>query len=96
MAVLRTESEDISISQKLLSELVQVAENSQLDDCEIIGPVPSPTEKRNGRYRFQLQISSATRSKLHEQLSVLVAYLDQRRLNKNLRWHLDVDPASLD
>jgi primosomal protein N' (replication factor Y) (superfamily II helicase) len=96
MAVLRTESEDISMSQKLLSELVQVAENSELDDCEIIGPVPSPTEKRNGRYRFQLQISSATRSKLHEQLSVLVAYLDQRRLNKNLRWHLDVDPASLD
>lgn len=96
MAVLRTESEDISLPQKLLADLVQVAENSELEGCEIIGPVPSPTEKRNGRYRFQLQISSTTRSRLHEQLSVLVAYLDQCRPNKKLRWHLDVDPSSLD
>jgi primosomal protein N' (replication factor Y) len=96
MAILRAESEDHLLSQNLLVELVGLAENSELRGYEIIGPVPSPTEKRSGRYRYQIQISASARSALHALLSLLVDALDQRRYNKKLRWHLDIDPASLD
>lgn len=96
LAILRAESEDHSLPMTLLNDLVQMAQQSGLEGCEIIGPVPSPTEKRSGRYRFQIQITSPTRSTLHAMLDLLVTGADQRRYNKKLRWHLDVDPASLD
>jgi primosomal protein N' (replication factor Y) (superfamily II helicase) len=96
LAIFRAESEDHSAALKLLNILMQTAQDSSLTDCAIIGPVPSPTERRSGRYRYQIQISSDARSSLHQMLGILVARLDQERHNKKLRWHLDVDPVSLD
>lgn len=96
LAILRIAAEDSSVPPTLLNELVKLAESSDLKGFDIIGPLPSPTEKKSGRYRFQIQISAQARSNLHAVLSLLVASLDQDRLPKGIRWHLDVDPASLD
>lgn len=96
MAILRTESEDPLLAQNRLVDLVRFAEQAGLQGAEIIGPLPSPIEKRSGRYRFQIHISATTRSALHRLLSLLVGYMEKGRNHKKLRWHLDVDPATLD
>jgi len=96
MAILRAESEDYRLALGLLQDNLKAVQRSGLYDCQIIGPSPSPTEKRAGRYRFQTQITAGARSNLHKLLSFVVADLDSRRHNKKLRWHLDIDPISLD
>ena len=80
----------------LLQDSLKVVQRTGLFECQIIGPSPSPTERRAGRYRFQTQIMADARSNLHKLLSILIADLDSRRQNKKLRWHLDIDPISLD
>ena len=100
MAILRAESADYRLALELLKESAQIAQKSGLRGCKLVGPMPSPTEKRSERYRFQLQITCAARSGLHELLSLILDGLNPannaKARNKKLRWHLDLDPISLD
>lgn len=96
MAILRAESDDYRLALGLLQDSLKVVRQIGLFECQIIGPSPSPTERRAGRYRFQTQIMADARSNLHKLLSIVIADLDSRRQNKKLRWHLDIDPISLD
>ena len=101
MAILRTESQDYRAAYELLNSALSVLQAKLSDSCQLIGPTPSPTEKRSGRYRFQLQISSDIRSSLHEALSLVTQVFDaseQSRIirRKKIRWHIDLDPISLD
>ena len=100
MAILRAESADYRLALDLLKESAQLAHRSGLRGCKLVGPMPSPTEKRSDRYRFQLQITCAARSGLHELLSLILEGLNPasnpKSRNKKLRWHLDLDPISLD
>jgi primosomal protein N' (replication factor Y) len=96
MAILRAESEDYRLALGLLQDNLKAIQRSGLFECQIIGPSPSPTERRARRYRFQTQIMADARSNLHKLLGLVVADLNSRRHNKKLRWHLDIDPISLD
>jgi len=62
---------------------------------EVMEPVPSPMEKRAGRYRAQLLLSGRDRSAVHRFLTDLVPRLDSHRMSRSVRWSIDVDPMEM-
>ena len=64
-------------------------------DISLLGPVPSPMEKRANRYRSQLLINATQRSTLHGILSIAIAKLQVYKKPSNIRWSVDVDPLNM-
>ncbi len=62
---------------------------------EIMEPVPSPMERRAGRYRAQLSVQSRQRGPMHRFLSSWLSLLDAEPAGKRVRWSLDVDPTDM-
>lgn len=52
-------------------------------------------EKRNQRFRFQLQINAENRARLHQLLRPLIAELDKQPSGRKLRWTIDIDPQDM-
>lgn len=67
----------------------------QKTDISLLGPVPSPMEKRANRYRSQLLISATNRSTLHSTLSGAIMKLQAYKKPSNIRWSVDVDPLNM-
>jgi primosomal protein N' (replication factor Y) len=65
------------------------------ETVEVMEPVPSPMERRAGRFRAQLLVQSRRRPPLHRFLSCWLNLLDAAPAGKRVRWSLDVDPTDL-
>ncbi|HET19476.1 MAG TPA: primosomal protein N' [Chromatiales bacterium] len=59
------------------------------------GPAPAPLERRAGRFRHQLMLSSPRRDRLHEVLERLLPDLRAWPEARGVRWSLDVDPQDM-
>lgn len=98
LALLRSEARSLTQSLEFLDQAARLAaglaSQHQLK-VTYLGPVPSPMEKRAGRFRAQLSISSSERGALQKQLALLMAELDQIKTPAGLRWSLDVDPLDM-
>jgi primosomal protein N' (replication factor Y) len=70
---------------------------SQADTTPVtlLGPFPAPMERRNGRFRQQMQIMSHERNALHRVLEPLSHYLENLKGIQKVRWNLDVDPIDM-
>ena len=66
-----------------------------LQQIELIGPLPAPMERKAGRYRFQLQIKSASRIQLHNFLQQLAVTLEGGKIPPQVRWSMDVDAQEM-
>lgn len=91
-ALVRAESNQLSLAMEFLSSIVQYIYSSDPQQLDLLGPVPAPIEKRAGRYRAQLLILSKERSRLHQCLGLITPILEKER---KVRWSLDVDPVNL-
>ncbi|MDF1762060.1 MAG: primosomal protein N' [Oleibacter sp.] len=98
MAILRSECEDKAIAQQFLQQARQLTQhwlqhysNSQAP-VSLMGPFPAIMERRNGRFRFQLQLFCPQRQALHQTLDGLLQQLHGLKGFGKVRWHLDVDP----
>ena len=61
----------------------------------LLGPFPAPMERRNGRFRQQMQIMSHERNSLHRVLDPLVHFLEGLKGIQKVRWNLDIDPIDM-
>ncbi|MGD8568236.1 MAG: primosomal protein N' [Gammaproteobacteria bacterium] len=95
MALLRAESVDAGQSLAFLKEAKDIALEYGLNGVELWGPLPSPMEKRAGRYRAQLFVQSPDRAMLHRLLTPWIDTLEQSRLGRKVRWSIDVDPVDV-
>ncbi len=62
---------------------------------QLMDPVPSPMERRAGRYRAQLLLQAGERKALHDFLNVWLAQLEGEKSGRKVRWSLDVDPVEM-
>jgi len=97
MAMLRTESKRAENAVEFLHRALAIARafappSSQL---QYLGPLPALMEKRQYRFRYQLQITCAKRGDLQALLKHLVTQLDQLALARRVRWSVDVDPQDM-
>ena len=58
-------------------------------------PVPSPMERKAGRYRAQLLVTGHAHAPLHLFLDDWLCDLEGLKLGRNVRWSLDVDPMEM-
>ena len=65
------------------------------DSVQILDPVPSPMERKAGRYRAQLLVTSRTHAPLHHFLRNWLDELGKLKEGRTLRWSLDVDPIEM-
>ena len=83
----------LAFLQALKNDLKIVLEDSQ-NEIRLMGPMPSPLEKRANRYRYQMLISATRRSSLHCFLDQLISVIRTVKKSKELRYTLDVDPTN--
>lgn len=97
MALLRAEANSADLAWQFLSEARQLAEALQPpnNDCNYLGPLPAPMEKRSGRYRFQLSLTFSYRPVLQQLLCIWCERLAELPVAKKVRWSIDVDPQDM-
>lgn len=90
LAVVRAEAPDPYRPQEFLQRLR--AALPAFADVEYAGPVPAPMEKRAGKYRAVLALSSRRRPALARALQRAIAIAETLPERRRVRWHVDVDP----
>ena len=67
----------------------------QMTGVSLLGPVPSPMEKRAGKYRCQLLLSATKRGALHGLVGISIEKLQAYKKPSNIKWSVDVDPLNM-
>lgn len=93
--LLRVEAMDNVKPIRFLKAVRDIAEQLNIGQTSIMGPVSAPMARRAGRYRFQLLFQNSKRPALHALLDALVPEIERMKLTKSVRWSLDVDPVDL-
>ncbi|WP_432697316.1 primosomal protein N' [Marinobacterium sp. YM272] len=93
-AIVRGEASRQGWAEQFLQALNESARAQvQLPEgVQVIGPFPSPMEKRGGLFRAQLLISARSRPALHAWLDALIRQAEADPQGRRVRWTLDVDP----
>ena len=91
-ALLRAESQQQPMPMQFLSDVRRSLGGTR---TEVWGPVPSPMERRQGRFRAQLLLVDANRSQLAATLARAIEACSDSRLARRVRWSADVDPLDL-
>ena len=94
LAMLRAEAKDVARPQALLGRCSQWLA-AMRSDVMAYGPAPAPLERRSGRFRQQLLLSSPRRDALHGMLDRLLPELRGWPEARGVRWSLDVDPQDM-
>lgn len=99
LALLRAEAHKPGQAEAFLDEACDLAEQwiAQLGlaGIELLGPVPSPMERRAGRHRAQLLLQAMARAPLHRLLAPWLADVELLPAARGVRWSVDVDPMEL-
>lgn len=92
LAMFSAEAHQSASCQQWLSKLTQLLHDPSV---QVLGPIPAPLERRAGKYRWQLQLFSDNRTRLHHCLDQLLSALLQWPESRKVKWQLDVDPTDL-
>ncbi len=97
LAVVRAEAISAFDANLLLEEVRKYCEAAIASNPShrYLGPYPAALERRNKRYRYQLQIIAEQRQSLHNLLSQLSTWLETHPSARKVRWSLDVDPQDM-
>jgi len=93
LALLRVEAADRSKADAFLRAAKEAFAPSR--SVQLLGPAPAPMERREGRARAQLLLTSTSRPALQRALSTWLPQLDSLPGSRQLRWSIDVDPVDL-
>lgn len=64
-------------------------------DIALLGPLPAPMERRNGKFRAQLLLQCEQRPPLQNLLATLCPELEGLKESRSVRWSIDVDPQDM-
>lgn len=95
LAILRMESEDKNLVETHIQNAAQLANVCSLPACQLLGPVPAPLERKQGRWRYQLLFSATDRAELQTSVRRWLGEIKQLKISNKVRWSLDVDPQDL-
>jgi len=94
-ALIRLEHPDENVTQELINTIHKIL--STEPRLQLLGPVPSPIERVNNRFRYQLLAMSGSRKILHDALQQIKAnkILFKMVNQKHARLIIDVDPQNM-
>lgn len=94
IALLRAESMQLNLIQAFMQQICNYSLQQQLP-IQLQGPVIAPLERKAGHYRMQLLFHAGQRQALNTVLKKIIAYIEEQKLAKKIRWSIDVDPINL-
>ena len=95
LALVRAEAPEREAPQSFLREAEACAGARPHPGISVLGPVPSPMERRAGRYRAQLLVDANSRAALQRFLPEWIAELESLASARKVRWSVDVDPQEM-
>ena len=93
--LVRAEAQQRDAPQSFLRDAEACAGAHPHRGVSVLGPVPSPMERRAGRYRAQLLVDATSRGALQRFLPGWIAELEALPSARRVRWSVDVDPQEM-
>jgi len=94
--LIRAEANQITKCLNFLTAFKQaIYENQYGNKMEILGPIPSPMQRKAGKHRFQLLLISPTRNLLHSCLNQIMESITSHQSSRTVRWSIDIDPIDM-
>jgi primosomal protein N' (replication factor Y) (superfamily II helicase) len=95
LVLLRAEATTADAPTRFLDGALRLANALGTPGVTLLGPIPSPMERRAGRYRAQLLVQAVQRADLHRLLDAWLPPLGQLPAARKVRWSVDVDPMEM-
>ena len=95
LALVRAEALQRDAPRSFLRDAGACASERSHPGVSVLGPAPSPMERRAGRYRAQLLVDAASRAALQRFLPGWIAALEALPSARKVRWSVDVDPQEM-
>ena len=95
LLILRTDCADSAMGEKFLQTVRDQARAALPPDIQLIGPLPSPMQRRAGKFRCQLIMLARERRSARQAAAILVARAEATPARRGLKWSVDVDPLDL-
>lgn len=95
LVLVRTDCADAEHGEHFLRTLRERVTPHLPADARLIGPLPSPMQRRAGKYRCQLLLCATSRRSAQAAASQLVAHAGELPARHGLAWSIDIDPQDL-
>ncbi|MDE0950459.1 MAG: primosomal protein N' [Halioglobus sp.] len=95
LVILRTDCANADHGEQFLQNLRQQSARHLPSDAVLIGPLPSPMQRRAGRYRCQLLLTASSRRTAQAAATTLVAKAEEIPARHGLKWSIDIDPQDV-
>ncbi|MDH4041843.1 MAG: primosomal protein N' [Gammaproteobacteria bacterium] len=95
LVILRTDCGDAAQGDKFLQAVRDRAQPALPAGARLIGPLPSPMQRRAGKFRSQLILLAPDRRAAQLAADILVAEAESVPVRRGLKWSVDVDPQDL-
>ncbi len=95
LCVFRAEAASTDQAMAFLSAAAGTAGAGNDPEVELWGPMPSPMEKRAGRYRAQFVLCSCNRPRIQRLAAAVCRTIEAQPARRDLRWSVDIDPVDL-
>lgn len=92
-ALIRAEGLEKAQAMKFLEKVSEKLDNA--GSVMLMGPIPSPMERRAKWYRAQLLLNSTNRKALHQLIASQLIAITKIRKGGKVRWSIDIDPMDL-
>jgi primosomal protein N' (replication factor Y) len=91
MALIRADASDAQVGEQFLLQLRKQTQPQLPADAILVGPLPSPMQRRAGKFRSQLLLRASTRSAAQQAAAILVKTAETIP-GRALKWSIDIDP----
>ncbi len=95
LVLLRTDCPNAEYGEQFLQTLRQRCAPHLPAGASLIGPLPSPMQRRAGKYRCQLLLTAPDRRSAQAAAGLLVANAEPLPTRQGLNWSIDVDPLEV-
>lgn len=95
LVILRTDCSDAAYGDAFLQNVREGALNALPAGAQLIGPLPSPMQRRAGKFRSQVILLAPDRRTAQIATGILVAQAEATPPRRGLKWSVDVDPQDL-
>jgi primosomal protein N' (replication factor Y) len=92
-AIIRAEANSSTTARSFLESVI--AKVQVRNTVNLLGPIPALMEKKAGRYRQLLIVTSANRPDLHREVRHIIQTTESLPDSKKVRWSVDVDPTDM-
>lgn len=95
LILFRSDCRDAKIAEDFLYDLRKKSTAQLPSGATLIGPLPSPMQRRAGKFRAQLMLRAPNRACSQHAASILVNVAEGLSKRSDLKWSIDIDPQDV-